>query len=43
VDAISTLQDFKYSYLNGKESSVAIMDIIKKLIDIAGYSGKIYM
>lgn len=43
VDAISTLQDFKYSYLNGKESSVAIMDIIKKLISIAGYSGKIYM
>ena len=43
VDAISTLQDFKYSYLNGKESSVAIIDIIKKLISIAGYSGKIYM
>lgn len=43
VDAISTLQDFKYSYLNGKESSVAIMDIIKKLMEIAGYSGKIYM
>lgn len=43
VDAISTLQDFKYSYLNGKESSVAIMDIIKKLISIAGYSGQIYM
>lgn len=43
VDAISTLQDFKYSYLNGIESSVAIMDIIKKLIDIAGYSGQIYM
>ena len=43
VDAISTLQDFKYSYLNGKESSVAIMDIIKNLISIAGYSGQIYM
>lgn len=43
VDAISTLQDFKYSYLNGKESSVAIMDIIKKLMEIAGYSGNIYM
>lgn len=43
VDAISTLQDFKYSYLNGKESSVAIIDIIKKLMEIAGYSGKIYM
>lgn len=43
VAAISTLQDFKYSYLNGKESSVAIMDIIKKLMEIAGYSGKIYM
>lgn len=43
VDAISTLQDFKYSYLNGKESSVVIMDIIKKLMEIAGYSGKIYM
>nr|DAE49742.1 MAG TPA: hypothetical protein [Caudoviricetes sp.] len=39
MDAISTLQDFKYSYLNGKESSVAIMAIIKKLISIAGYSG----
>lgn len=43
VDAISTLQDFKYSYLNGKESSVAIIDIIKKLMEIAGYSGQIYM
>lgn len=43
VDAISTLQDFKYTYLNGYESSVAISQIIKKLVATAGYTGCIYM
>lgn len=43
VDAISTLQDFKYTYANGSESSVAIIQIVKKLVATAGYTGSIYM
>lgn len=41
VDAISTLQDFKYSYTSSSEAFNHIASIIKKLVSVAGYTGKI--
>lgn len=41
VDAVSTLQDYKYKYINGKSSNVvSIASILKYCLnDIAGYQG----
>lgn len=43
VDAVSTLQDFKYEFEHGNYSSIrTISNIVKYcLVDIAGYTGKI--
>ena len=45
VDTVSTLHDYKYTYINGNESQlVSIKKIIKHiLVDIAGIEGGIYM
>lgn len=45
VDAVSTLQDFKYSFVNGSTSQlVSVEKIIKHiLIDVAGISGGVYV
>lgn len=43
VDAISTLQDFKYTYSLGSERNTPIASIIQHLIQVAGYNGKVYI
>ena len=45
VDALSSLKDFRYTYVNGNNSSlVLIKDVVKRFInDIAGYNGNIYL
>lgn len=44
VDCISTLQDFDFEYVRGKQSYQTIRDVIIACINKAGYdNGKIYM
>ena len=43
VDAISTLKDYKYTYINGEESTVKVVSIIRRLMNVANVSGSVYI
>ena len=43
VDAISTLKDYKYTYITGEESTVKVVSIIRRLMNVANVSGSVYI